>query len=286
MRVSGEMRTTGTGLSERLQWRGLGVAISFLTRLPWAGQREVAPDDLTRSSRFYGWVGAGIGLWIGACYLLLHLVFAPLLAATVATGAGILATGAMHEDALGDVADGFGGGTTKERKLEIMKDSRQGSYGVLAMVLSLLLRIQALAWLPPAWVLPGLVAVHGLSRTGMVWMLWRIPSARPGGMAASLGGISAVDVAWATAGGLILAALALGAGAAVPVVATILAVLVVSWLSLRHIGGVTGDVLGSAQQVAELLGLLALVAVLRNPVLVSALTPPWLGSLALGALRW
>ena len=266
--------------------RSLAVATSFLTRFPWAGSREIGPGDLTRASRCYGWVGAGVGFWIGACFVLARTLFAPLLAATLAIGAGILATGAMHEDALGDVADGFGGGLTRERKLEIMKDSRQGSYGVLAMVVSLLLRIQALAWMPLRLAMPALIAVHAFSRTGMVWMLWRLPSARSGGMAASVGRVSAADVAWATAGGLLLAILALGPGAVVPVVATLLGAFAVSWLALENIDGVTGDVLGTAQQVAEIGGLLALVSVARDPLLAAYLTPPWLQHAWFGPLAW
>lgn len=257
--------------------RGLAVAVAFLTRVPWFASGEVGPLELTRASRWYPWVGAGIGCWVAVCFLLARTVFPPLLAATLGIAAGILATGALHEDALGDVADGFGGGLDRERKLEIMKDSRQGSYGVLAMLVSLLLRIQALAWLPEGLALPALIAIHALSRVGMVWMLWLLPSARAGGMAASLGGIGPWDVGWATAGGIFLAIALLGSGASVLVGATLLATVLVSWVSLRHIAGVTGDVLGSAQQLAEIGSLLALVAIAHNPGLAVHLTAPWLG---------
>ncbi len=256
--------------------RSFAIAFTFLTRWPWGAPERIGPADLARASRCYPWVGALVGLWIGACFLLARTVMPPLLAATLAIAAGILGTGALHEDGLGDLADAFGGGHSPERKLEIMKDSRQGAYGVLAIVLSLLVRIQALAWLPPNLVLPVLVAIAALSRVGMVWLLWLLPAARPGGLAAANKGVSVLDVGISTGGAMLLAGVCLGAGAVVPVLTTFVALLLVGWLGMRHISGITGDVLGSAQQIAEIGGLLALGALAQVPAAIGYLSPLWL----------
>src|SRR5947209_85864 len=133
----------------------LAASLRFYTRLPLPGlAREADPHampDFSRSAPLVPIAGALIGL-VGALVLALaaNLGLAPLPAATIAIGCLVLITGAMHEDGLADLCDGFGGGSTPERKLEIMSDSRLGTYGAAALVLSLLLRIGTLA---------GLVAV-------------------------------------------------------------------------------------------------------------------------------
>lgn len=240
--------------------RILKVAVVFLTRLPVRLDPWHDTTELARATRFFPVVGAAWGLVVALVYVLAGLVLPPWLAAGLAVGAGLLLTGALHEDALGDVADGFGGGWDTESVLRIMKDPRQGTYGVLAMTLALLLRVGALAELgvETAWaVLP---AIGALSRVGMVWMLWRHPSARPDGAGAGTAkALTGPDVGWC---------LLLGLAAAIPLGELVLPCVLLAggaawWLgrlATRRIGGVTGDVAGASQQLGEVAMLLAVVA--------------------------
>lgn len=256
--------------------RDFAIALIFFTRLPLTIPGEVKGGDVARASRYYPVVGALVGLFVAACYMLAARFFPPLLAATLAAVGSVLFTGAFHEDALGDVADAFGGGATRERKLDIMKDSRQGTYGVLALALALLVRIQAIALIPPAFAIPVLVAAHAVSRVGMVWMLWRIPVARTEGLGAELQHLSWPEALIASGLGLLIALLTLGPtmGAA-----TLLAALVgaglVTWVSLRNIQGISGDVLGSSQQVGELFALLVAIALATGPLGLAWRAPWW-----------
>jgi adenosylcobinamide-GDP ribazoletransferase len=164
--------------------RSFRVAIVFLTRLPLRLEGEVSALETARACRLYPLVGALLGLAGAAIYALAALALPPLPAALLAVAAGVLLTGALHEDALGDVADGFGGGWDPARRLEIMRDPRQGTYGVAAIALSLLLRASALAAIAPsaAWI--ALPAIGALSRAGMVWMIAARPPARSDGVGA------------------------------------------------------------------------------------------------------
>ena len=243
--------------------RILKVAVVFLTRLPVRLEPWHDTSELARATRFFPVVGAVLGLVVALVFVVAGLLLPPWLAATVAVGAGILLTGGLHEDALGDVADGFGGGWDSESVLRIMKDPRQGTYGVLAMVLAVLLRIGALAELGPEAAWAVLPAVGALSRVGMVWMLWRHPSARKDGAGAGTAkALTGADVGWC---------LLLGLAAAIPL-KTLLAPGVLlagfaAWylgrLATRRIGGVTGDVAGASQQLGEVLILLMVVALSR-----------------------
>lgn len=181
------------------------------------------------------------------------------MAALLALAAGALVTGGLHEDGLADVADGFGGGAGRERKLEIMKDSRIGSYGALALLLALGLRVSGLAAAPDTT--SGMAALIGLgmaSRAGLPWIMQSQPSARPGGLGASAGGVTAASAAVAMALG-VLAALLTGHGLAV-LLAVAIAGLVFVLLCRHQIGGYTGDTLGATQQITEIAGWITLAA--------------------------
>lgn len=174
-------------------------------------------------------------------------------AAFLALAATILATGCFHEDGLADVADGFGGGHTAERKLEIMKDSRVGSYGAIALILSVGLRWSALAALEDAGeVFVALVAAHCASRALLPLFLRLVRPAREAGLAA---GLSAIPPR--TAGGALLiglfALMPLGLAAFFVALPLLVAVfLFMRRLCIRQIGGQTGDVCGALQQVGEI----------------------------------
>src|SRR5437763_6558494 len=163
------------------------ACLRFYTRLPLpAAAREADPHampDFSRAARLVPIVGALIGL-LAALMLALatNLGLAPLPAATIAIGFLVLITGAIHEDGLSDLCDGFGGGSTSERKLEIMSDSRLGTYGAAALVLSLLLRIGTLAGLVAVDLRLAaaiLFAAGAVSRTSGLLPLTVLPPARP-----------------------------------------------------------------------------------------------------------
>jgi adenosylcobinamide-GDP ribazoletransferase len=207
-------------------------------------------------------VGAAVGVAAGAVLLFAHgLGLPPLVAAFVALAALVVLTGALHEDGLGDVADGFGGGRTPDDKLRIMRDSRVGTYGVVAIVFSLALRAAAVAALPAVLGAAAIIAAAALSRAMLPAILRWLPSVRPAGMGAEAGRPPLRAVAAAAVIGGLVALIALG-----PVTALLAAALAaigaaaVALLARRQIGGHTGDVCGAAQQTAEVAALLAVVA--------------------------
>ncbi len=204
--------------------------------------------------------GAAVG-FIGALILALTawLGLPPLLCASLSTAALVAVTGALHEDGLADVADGFGGGATRERKLEIMRDSRIGAYGAVALALALILRVGALAASlegPFGRAALSLILVAAMSRAGALVPLALLPPARADGAGAAAGRLegSALAAAWGST-----LVIALGAGlvalglvhALVAAVLSAAAALGVVALARRAIGGQTGDVAGAAQQCAE-----------------------------------
>jgi adenosylcobinamide-GDP ribazoletransferase len=161
-----------------------------------------------------------------------------------ALAANILVTGALHEDGLADTADGFGGGSTRERKLAIMRDSRIGSYGAIALALSLILRVTALSLATrPAWSLL-LAAVFG--RAAMLVLLLLLRPARTDGLAAPLARGAPVLAVVGIALSLLLGVLSARALCAATGVA-----LAMSFAARRQIGGYTGDILGATEQIAE-----------------------------------
>lgn len=239
----------------------LRTAVAFLTRLPMPHPRDAGPENLVRAQRMFPIVGAGIGGAVGAACLGMRLIGVPdLAAAALALGAGALLTGALHEDGLADVADGFGGGRDVAAKLEIMRDSRLGTYGALILVVSFVAKVAALAALPDAAMVRSLIAAHALARGVLPAMAGNLRYARKDGLAVSAGRPDLATVVIAAALALLIAALALPFGAALE--AAMMAALCatgMAWLAQRQIGGQTGDVLGAAEQIAETV-ILALLA--------------------------
>lgn len=244
------------------------LALVWLTRLPVGRLLPASPPTLARAAWAFPLVGLAVGL-VGAAVLgLASFAGLPgMVAALLAVGAMILATGGLHEDGLADCADGSGG-ATRERRLEIMRDSRIGSYGVLALVLVTGLRVAAIAallgdpWLA-ATALAGLAAA---SRAGMALGLGLMPPARRNGLGHAAGRPTR---------GAMLAALVLGAAALLPpalclphpaagwLVPAAAVAAAQFWLArraMRALGGQTGDVLGAMQQAGEAAGLVAMTA--------------------------
>ncbi|MGE4328245.1 MAG: adenosylcobinamide-GDP ribazoletransferase [Pseudodonghicola sp.] len=242
------------------------VALVLLTRLPLP---RLPAEAFARQAQA-GWAFplAGLTVALPAC-LLGAAALALGLPATVAAGlilaVQVLLTGAMHEDGLADAADGLWGGMTAERRLEIMKDSRIGSYGVLALILATGLRWSALSALVAqgGWAGWGAVIATALiSRAGMAVLMAALPPARSGGLSRSVGRPST-----ATAVGGIALALVLGLSVAGDAALTAaLSATVVVWglaaVARAKIGGQTGDILGASQQLAEIAALLAFLALM------------------------
>ena len=236
----------------------LQVALGFLTRLPVGAAGSLANA---------AWTFPLVGLLVGAVAALVFAAARALslpheVGAILAVAAAIALTGALHEDGLADTADGFGGGKERWQRLAIMRDSRIGSYGVIALVLSLLLRVAAIAALPgPGRVAAALIAAHVLSRAALVPVLRSEPLARDDGLAAGVGRPPAAVANVALALAALLALLFLGISTAIAAALVVAATtLGLARLARRQIGGQTGDVLGAMQQVGEAGVLLAVLA--------------------------
>src|SRR6185437_400882 len=161
---------TRSNISEHLRnWsKDLGLAVALLTRIPVPQPADVTPERMARAQRAFPLVGAMVGLAVGLVDRCLLAIGIPeLAAAAVAIGAGALLTGALHEDGLADVGDGFGGGRDREKKLAIMRDSRIGAYGVLVLLISFVAKCSALASLPVTGIIPALVVTHALARAAI-----------------------------------------------------------------------------------------------------------------------
>jgi adenosylcobinamide-GDP ribazoletransferase len=238
------------------------VALAFLTRLPVREPRAWPDLDLAASVPLFPVVGALIGLAGAIGYALAEwLGLPPWPAAALALAITIWLTGALHEDGLADVADGFGGGRTREDKLRIMRDARVGSYGAIALVLALLARAGALAALAAPWAVgAALVAAAAVSRAALPAIMATLPGARADGLAAGAGRPHPLRAAAAVLVAALIAVVLLGAAAPAALLAGAAGALGVALLARRQIGGYTGDVLGAVQQLAEigvLLGVLA-----------------------------
>jgi adenosylcobinamide-GDP ribazoletransferase len=243
----------------------LGAAFVFLTRLPLLHPGGLARGELAQALWSAPLVGVAVGLIGAVVYALAHGLHVPVLpAAALAITATLLATGGLHEDGLADVADGFGGGTTRDRKLEIMRDSRIGTYGVCALALTLLLRVGALASIgDAASVAAALIAAHAVARAGMPAFMRLVPPARADGMSADAGTPPPESALAATLIGAIIAVIALGLGAGILALLLVTAGFVfMAWLCSRQIQGQTGDVLGALEQIGEIAVLLVAAAAL------------------------
>ncbi|MGZ5871522.1 MAG: adenosylcobinamide-GDP ribazoletransferase [Bradyrhizobium sp.] len=240
----------------------LRTAVAFLTRLPMPHPEGATPEHFVRAHRMFPIVGAAIGAAVGFFCLALRVVGLPdLAAAALALGASALLTGALHEDGLADVADGFGGGRDVAAKLEIMRDSRLGTYGALILMVSLVAKLSALAALPDGVVVQGLIVSHTLARGVLPFMAMSLPYARKDGLAANAGRPDSTTVMTAGALAFVIALLALpwrvALGAALLAAACAIGM---GWLTQRQIGGQTGDVLGGTEQLGETAILLLLAA--------------------------
>jgi adenosylcobinamide-GDP ribazoletransferase len=226
----------------------LRAAFGLLTRLP-AGSGAI-PPNLARCVWAFPVVGLVVnGLAAAVYWGATGIGMPPLLAAGWALTVMMLLTGGLHEDGLADTADGFGGGRTPARKLEIMRDSRIGSYGALALTMSLLIRASAIAAIahPIALVPAGM-----LGRAAMILPLRLLAPARDEGLGAAVRRPSIANAAagLALAGVATLVVLPLRPAATAIIIATV-AALILTRLARSQVGGHTGDVLGATELVTE-----------------------------------
>lgn len=240
--------------------RLLLVALQLLTRLP-VGDPWREPRDTARSVGWFGVAGALVGGVAACTWWIASLALPPTAAAVLAVAATLLLTGGLHEDGAADSADGLFGGHDPDRRLAIMRDSTLGTYGVLAIVVPLLLKVALLASLAPAAGAAALVAVGALGRGAAgVGLLGAVPAAADGRGAALLDHLSpGPGVGGAVTAGLIAAAL-LGPIAVAPIAVALAAAGGVRAWAVRRLGGLTGDVMGAMIVAAELSALLVVVA--------------------------
>lgn len=234
----------------------VATAFGLLSRLPAPGH------DHHRPAAAWAWplVGSVVGaLAAGTGWAALMAGLPAGVAAALALAVGTMATGALHEDGLADSADGLFGGWTRERRLEIMKDSHIGSYGTLALLLVTLTKWSALMTLLPAGGFGAVIAAAALSRAPMAMIMARMPNARAAGLSQSVGR-PPVAAALVAAGLALLISAPLGLTAGAMALAAAGAATAVAVLAQTRIGGQTGDILGASQQMAEVAALCAAVA--------------------------
>ncbi|MEO0435711.1 MAG: adenosylcobinamide-GDP ribazoletransferase [Pseudomonadota bacterium] len=228
-------------------------AVVFLTRIPLP-LASFPSEDLPRASGYFPAVGLLVGAAAAVVFSLASSWWPQGIAVVLAIGFAMLVTGAFHEDGLADTADGLGGGWTQERKLEIMKDSRIGTYGSCALLVSLLMKVMALTSIDSSLVALTLPVAHLLAR----WMILPLVLTLPYVSGASGSGASLVNgipgrrfVAATVFSVLVLYSLSPAYLIAILCTAIVL-FLVAKWFLRRQLGGITGDTLGAVNQLTEL----------------------------------
>ena len=249
-------------MSLREMFSGFAVATAFFTRIPVAAPADHV-ERLAAAAWAFPLVGAGIGGIAAFAFLLVQLLgLGDWPAAVFAVLAGIALTGALHEDGFADTADGLIGGDDRDQRLAIMRDSRHGTFGVVAIVFSVMLRAAALAGIGEAiYAGLALIAAHAGSRAILPFAMRMMAPARADGLAAAAGQPSTPLAIGALAIGLLITLAALGPGRGL--IAFVLAGAAMSALGVlahRRIGGYTGDVLGAFQQIGEIVMLLTAAA--------------------------
>jgi adenosylcobinamide-GDP ribazoletransferase len=247
------------------------IALQFFTRLPiprWIGFET---SWLQHASRYFPLVGCVVAAIAAAVYFAAALVLPAPVAAVLSTAASIYLTGAFHEDGFADTCDGLGGAMTRERALEIMKDSRVGAYGAIGIVCMLAAKLSALAMLPPRVAVGALFLAHPLSRLAAASLIWKLEYVRGEGKAKPLAQqMTSTEFAIATVTALLPAPvlIALGwIGSNALLAALFAGALASVWFGRKlqkRLGGYTGDCLGAVQQLAEVFIYIGVLATLGH----------------------
>ena len=239
------------------------LAVSFLTRIPVKVPAPIDDTSLNEASRYFALVGGAIGAGLALLYCFLQSFLPNEISIVLLLAAGLILTGAFHEDGFADVWDGFGGGWSVSQKLTIMKDSRLGTYGTAALVLLLLAKYQQLMLLTAqvSWVVMALICAHTFSRAmatsiiGLLLYAQEDAQSKVKPVAQSLSA-DGRQVLYASAGCVLLLMWLLGAFTLLQCFMLVGALWVTRLLCIKwfkhQLGGYTGDCLGAAQQIAEL----------------------------------
>lgn len=244
------------------------IALQFLTRLPIASITDLPPDWLARCAKYMPLVGALVGAIAGIGILVAAIIFPEPLPVVIGLATAIALTGALHEDGLADTADAFGGGRTRERRLEIMRDSRIGTYGTIALIVALALKAAALIPLDHMSAACVLIAGHAGARLAAVLTLCMLSHASDGATKVSekTSDMTLREIAVAIALGLIPGLLLLqSATFMISMIFAFAASAAVALMAKRRIGGYTGDVLGAVEQVFETTFFIFAAAVISGP---------------------
>jgi adenosylcobinamide-GDP ribazoletransferase len=233
--------------------RDLGAALQFLTRIPLP-RLTYDPEALSRSAMFFPLVGLAIGAVAAILYIWLLNHLPALVAALFTVLFTVVITGALHEDGLADAADGFGGGSSREQVLAILKDSRIGAYGALAVVFAITGRIFLIGALPRTRAVGYLLAAHVLARWTILPLGHFLPAARS---EASQGArlarqISAGSVFIGTAVTVAVVGCVLRTAALVPILMAVVITALTGVYYRRRVGGITGDCFGATLQITEI----------------------------------
>lgn len=250
----------------RQEWHLFLLAVQFMTRLPIPAHVAFSEESLNRAARYYPAVGLLVGVLSATVLALAALVLPVGSAVVLALVTSVLITGALHEDGLADIADGLGGAMSRDRALEIMRDSRVGAYGVISLILILLLKFALLSAAPASYAAWLLLAGHTLSRLVAVQIMATTPYARKTGAKFAVPVLSSLTVRVAHVMTLLILlplGLIFGAG---PLFVGVLLALAAGFILRRRLlvrlQGYTGDGLGAAQQISEAAFYIGVVAML------------------------
>jgi adenosylcobinamide-GDP ribazoletransferase len=239
------------------------TALMFITRIPvpkWVGYSE---DNLNKCNRYFPLVGIIVGGSGALIYWLASFIFPVHISVLLSMITTILITGGFHEDGFADVCDGFGGGWTKEKILEIMKDSRVGAFGMIGTILLLMLKFFAISALPSYLIAPSLIAAHSISRTYAVSSMYTLPYVREDELSKSkpvTKNLHIIDLWIAITIGLVTLVIFQNTWVYLTIIPLTISKF---WLDIyfkKWIGGYVGDCLGTIQQVTEVVFYLSLIA--------------------------
>lgn len=230
------------------------VAQMFLTRLPAPVKLQWSESELAHSTPWFALVGVVVGSiaalawWVGVNF------WSPLIGAVFAVSASVLATGAFHEDGLADSADGLGGAFDIEKKLIIMRDSRIGTYGSVALILTIIAKIGAISLLSPDAAIAVLIGAHMLGRWTSVPLIKFNNYVREQGTGKPFASmVSGANVFWSSALAMACSVLCFRTGALLVIPGILIFLWLAQWYVRKKLGGITGDILGAINSLTELL---------------------------------
>lgn len=247
------------------------TAVAFLTRIPINPKQPFDGSDVARATVFFPLLGCLIaGLVIVTMYFLAQMSVSPSLQALAATAVVALIGGGLHQDGLADMADGFGGGHTTEDVLRIMRDSTIGTYGGIALFLSLSIRVIALAELSVTEIGWRWIIVAAVVSRCSIWLGWLMPYARASGTGAAITQFAGpLEVTGASVFTLVVGWTLIGTDFNLAILLAVVVFLVIAWLCHRRIRGITGDTMGATTEVTEVI-LLAAGATIASANMMSA----------------